>query len=231
MAGLPTSMDVFAQAQGTRNEGKEECHWCASKCQRLWTHDDPQPASFTRSSQAALRPGNAFVCVGCHLWRRRRVTVPFFGSGEYKDGKSMMDYSCVVTGKGAWAVRHPNDNEALYRFLLSPPTKFVLSLIDRDRSKVNLLQLAPVNWLEEVRADTELVFLLNGVRYHYSVYELEEALRSGVSGRLPGAQALVNLLGPFAVARESDEEREQKRQRGRPKKDDPGVPHANRKVS
>lgn len=228
---MTSSMDLFAASQGVSNQGPLECHWCASKCARTWTHDDPGPATFKKTPYVAKRPGNAFVCVGCYLWRRKRVTVPFFGSTEYKDGRCFMDYSVVITDRGAWAVRVPDDADALYKLLLSPPLTFCLSLIEKDRAKTNLLQLAPVNEVKEVRGDTELSFLLNGTPFKYSVYELEETLRNGPAGRSPGARALEQLLGPYTVVREGDDAKDDKKQKGRPKKEEPGVPQANRKVS
>ena len=209
---------LYAASQGTRCEGKYECHWCGSPCDDLHRHDDPPPVPFVKYKSTAKRPNANWVCRGCALFRRKRVTVPYM-SGGYSDGKSAADYSWWVTPQGAYAVLQEH-HAALYDHLLAPPLHFCLAL--RQKEKV-LLHLAAVNELSEIKATTPLAFTLDNKAMEYTVYELEEALRQGTQGRIPGARALVEALGPFDLAA--------KRERGRPRKEEEPLERSRRVVA
>lgn len=204
--------ELYATSQGHSCSGKEECHWCSAPCGRLDPHDDGLPTlAQYRPRTLAKRPGNAYVCRGCWLWRRQRTTV-FFLSKGFRDGRCAMDHSWWITGEEAWAVRAPEDARALYEHLLEPPLLFCLALADGER---NHLQQAVVNDLDEVRADTPLRFTLNGIVHEYTVYELEDALRSNdPAGRRPGVGALMRLFGGHALP-----PRDERKKPGRPRQD------------
>lgn len=210
-----TASDFFALVNTTLNKGSLECHYCASACENRWVHDDPPALPFHRNSSRAKRPNNAYVCAGCWLYRLQRVTVCFLGGG-LRDRQTLSDFSWVIIPEGVWVVT-PEGHEKLYQLLLKPPLRFCLSLISREPS--NLIQNAVVNDEKEIRADTVLKFTLDGVEMSYTVYELEEGIRHGGDGKMPGVRALLDYLGP----RESDEEDDDMpvaRRPGRPFRED-----------
>ncbi len=203
--------ELFATSQGCKCDGEFECHWCGGRCTRKWIHDDAPPIPFVRSITTAIRPGNAFVCTGCWLYRRPRVTVQHL-DGTQKDGQSLTKHSWWITPKDAWIIEK-EDHEKLYSYLLSPPSIFSLSLLSTGKV-ANLIQLAVVNRNDLMLADTLLYFTLDNIRHSYTVYELEEGLRHGLNGKMPGVRALIEKLGSFLLP--SIEE--VKRERGRPLK-------------
>lgn len=201
---------VYARSQGTVCTGDCECHWCGSKCGRQWIHDDPPRLVGQRPNGYSKIPNSPFICAGCWLFRRKRITVPFLHGG-YKDSQSPRDYSWLITPDGAWAIIKDSFAK-LYEKLISPPPIFCLSLLDGKIE--NRLQLAFVNQNEQVRADSSFDFTINNIKHTYSIYELEEALKSGDSGGVePGVRALITLLGPTKLMAFQSEE---KKGRGRP---------------
>ena len=189
-----TAGELYALSQGEKCEGPDECHWCAAPCERKWPHDDPPPLIGFQRKSFARRPGNGFVCAGCRLWRRQRITIEFLGGG-LKDIQTPENWSWLVTGGRARALRpkDPADREALYEKLLSPPGKFFLAL---RASLPVTLQLAEVNQLEDgAEAGTPLKFTLDNKPLTYTVYELEHALKNGPEGTEPGVRLLVETFG------------------------------------
>lgn len=193
-----TASDLYALSQGTSNIGPEECHWCASNCKRIWFHDDAPPVPFIRSKSMAMRTNNPYICTGCWLFRRKRITVTELG-GKWKDGQQPICHSWWITDKGAWVV-NPKDPESIYPLLLKPPNRFVLAILDGVAA--NHLQLMQVNDIAEIRAETPLRFTVNNIPHTYTVYELQEALEGagegkqiGDGGKQPGVGALIRLLG------------------------------------
>lgn len=213
-----TASELFAIANGGRNEGKDECHWCVQPCPQLWRHDDDPVVPFQRTSTYARRPSSHWVCFGCWRFRWKRVTVPFLGGG-FKDGQCAEGHSLWVTEQGVWVVRlkEKEDREALYRQLLQPPLRWCLMLLE-GAGQVNRLHLAVANdHVHGVRADTALDFTVNNIRHSYTPYDLEEALRHGADGKSPGVQALVRLLGEYAIPPREGARPEGKMPVGRPK--------------
>lgn len=214
---MTQASELYAMTQGAVLCGPDECHWCGSPCQRLLAHDESPPLPGVRRTGGARRPGNTFVCLGCWLWRRKRITIRFLRGlkGDYKDGQCPLWHSWLVTDAGAWALR-PEDRPRLWEVLLKPPLRFVLGLLD-EVGETSCIHLMKVNDVQEVKADTPLTFTVNNVPYVYTVYELEEAILQGPEGREPGAQALLRLLGgPPEDLRSKDEP--EKRGPGRPLK-------------
>ncbi len=210
--------ELYALSHGKLCKGPTECHWCGAACERLWPHDDPPPVPFIRSHSTAKRPGNAYICVGCWTWRRRRVTVPFLTNCEYVDLAAAPDYAWWVTEEGAFALRAA-DYATIAKLLVRPPLRFCLALLDGDGA-VNHLQLMLANDVREIKGDTPLEFTVNGVPHTYSVYELEEALKgTDTTGMTAGTRFLAARLAPHVPAPTKDDP---DRGRGRP----PAMPDA-----
>jgi hypothetical protein len=199
-----TASDLYALSQGVSNQGNSECHWCGSKCEQKWVHDDPPAIVGTRSTSYARRPANAYICQGCWLFRRTRITIPFI-NGDYQDGKAPKNFSWWITDTDAKAIP-PIECPKLYDQLLKPPLRFVLALLIPDpaisgflkvpHSIGNVIQLCEVNNLKEIKAETPLKFTVNNIVHSYSIYELEEAIRNTEeNGYAPGVRALIHLLG------------------------------------
>jgi hypothetical protein len=204
--------DLYALSQSTINLGDDECHWCGAPCKRLDPHDDAPQLPGQPRTHFALRPGNGYVCRGCWFFRRQRITVPYFGTDKYKDGQAPKNHSWYITPQGAWAVprkeeRTPEDAVRLYKLLLKPPRRFVLMLTDAGTD--NLLQFARANDLDgEVLADTPYTITVNNRPLPLTVYELEQALHTGVvGGKEPAVAALAARYGlPMAWRRDEIEE-------------------------
>lgn len=220
MAENMTGPWLYALSQNSNCEGPDFCHWCGAPCERLWTHDDPPPIPFQKNIWLAKRPGNQFICKGCWLFRRKRITINNL-DGTWRDYQSPILHSWWVTEDGSWTINSLTDKTKLYEKLLHPPLKFCLSLLVTQTK--NLLQLTPVNDVHRIIADTPLTFSVDNNSMIYSVYELEYALRTeDYTGLEPGVQVLIRLLGPYLLPKEE----EKKRGRGRPiggKLEDPNL--------
>jgi len=213
-----TAPQLYARSQGERCEGSSECYWCGSPCPKLWAHGQPPPQPFVRFDRSKTkRPENAHICKGCWLLRRPRITVNFLSAGKegksFKDVECLLNWSVLITGTGAWAIRLKEDNGELLETLLQPPLQFCLSLVTGKEK--NHVQMAPVNDHEEIRADTPLAFNVDGIGYTYCTHELEQALLRGPQdGMLPGVRRLFDLLGPYTMKPEGVEKRKAGRPRG-----------------
>lgn len=222
MSHYLTGAELFAISQGHECKGVQECHWCGSPCENRWRHDDPLPIPFVRTVSVALRPGSLWICQGCWLWRRQRVTVQRL-DGSWQDGQSASKHSWWVTEGAAWVLTKSNKDgtrepikealSPLWEQILSPPSKFFLSLL--DGVGVNHVSLVVVNHIPELKATTPLSFTINNVKHTYTIYELEEASRNQeTNGLEPGVQALIRLLGMPPVSFTPHPE---KRTSGRPR--------------
>lgn len=197
--------ELYAISQNAKCEGKEECHWCSAPCQQTWIHDDPLPIMGFKSISNAKRPANHFICAGCWLFRRQRLTVQFMDNG-FLDRQCPLDHSWIINST-AKAIR-PANYSSLYDLLLKPPQKFVLSFItswpansgqtDHVKGISNHLHIAIANDLaKEIKADTTLFFTINNIAHNYTIYDLNESLKNEEAGRSPGVAALMRLLGPI----------------------------------
>lgn len=185
--------ELYAISQGSKCDGFQSCHWCAAPCDRKWQHDDPPPEPFFRGPRLpAKRPASAYICSGCRLFRRPLLTANYL-SGGLKDRQCPLNLSLWITPEGAWALR-AEDNDALHRVLLKPPLRFALILRDGLDAPTNHLQLASANDHKAIQADTLLHFTINNIPHSYTVYELENVERNGVSGCEPGVGALARIL-------------------------------------
>ena len=203
---VPASV-LYARSQGMECEGSFRCYWCGAPCRQTWRHED-RPAQLGVRRLGVAVPGSPFICCGCWLFRRSRITIPFLGGG-YKDGQAPARWGWWITGEGAWAVG-PDDAGALYDRLLKPPLCFALLLL-RGPGLV-ALHAGVGNLTPEVMLDTPLEFTVANAAYRYSIYELSEALRYGANGKEPGVRVLIELLGQYQLPRDMRDGRK----RGRP---------------
>lgn len=194
-----TASCLLALANGVKNEGPTECHWCGSPCQRFLTHDDLPYSPFIPHTRPAKSPGSSYICLGCWLWGRKRVTVNHFSGGGFTDGQAAIRHSWIITERAAWVIRKPDDYPALYDFLIQPSGSFALTLTTNGNSPRpdNFLQLVPANDLAKINNDTLIKFNFNNTTYDYCIYELREAILDGdATGKRPGIGVLFGLWQP-----------------------------------
>ena len=209
-----TAAELYAHSQGYIHEGPDTCHFCGSACKRLVPHDDVRPVTGYRTITTAKYPANVYMCVGCWLWKRRRLTA-FFLDGNLKDGQSPQHHSWWIEPMSCKAIKMPDCRQHLIDRLIKPPKQFAISLI--RVLPANPLHLCPVNNNESIRADTDLLFAVDGKEFSYTVYELEVALKEGPEGTENGVQELCRILDIRKPEVEEWEiEDEEKRGRGRP---------------
>lgn len=209
---LQTASDLFCLSQGAINwstkaiedarkkqsNAIDRCHWCGSPCERTHFHDDPPIMPFSKQPKSKAKcPSNAYICHGCYLWGRKRVTVNFL-DGSFKDVQCAMNHSWIITKNDAKAI---NDESRLklYPFLLKPDNSFVLCLLEKGTKEQNQLFLSILNDIAEIKGDTVLKFTLNNIPHTYTIYDLESALRNAEVGQSPGVRALINFCGPFTL--------------------------------
>lgn len=220
MSTLPTvcsAPHLYALSLGEDCEGPHECHWCSAPCKTTWEHDDPYPIPFLRGTLFAKRPANGYICRGCWLLRRKRITLDLLGGG-YRDGQSPMQHSLWLQRNANYII-DDKKRTPLYSKLIDPPRCFCLSLIENGH-KENLVHTGIVNDLMEIKATTPLIFTHNTIPYTYTVYELEQAIQHGGEGKLPGVQLLLRYIGPVAVPKVELDERKGKKGKGRPELQD-----------
>lgn len=139
-----------------------------------------------------------------------RITVRFLDN-TFKDRQSPQNHSWWITMRESKVIGK-YDFETLYGLLLSPPNTFSLSLVS-DTNVPNLIQLQQLNRHDKILADTTLSFTIDNTPHTYTVYELEEGLKHGAEGKMPGVQALIRHLGAYQIQMD-------KRGKGRPKVED-----------
>jgi hypothetical protein len=188
-----TASDIFAISQNSANLGRFKCHWCGTKCDDSFRHDDPPPIPFQVNKSLAKCFGEHWICHGCWLWRRLRVTVTFIDN-TYKDSQCAQNHSWWITDKESKAINQ-SCKSLLPNLLLNPPNKFVLSLLD-DTKIQNLLHLSVSNDISVIEANTPLRFTINNVVSEYTVYDLKTALEDEEASRSPGVRLLLNWIGP-----------------------------------
>ena len=198
--------ELYATINGQVPHGAFECYYCGSKCSTfLKVPREDLPIPCVKKPKFALRPGSKFLCIGCWLWKRGRITIPFL-SGGWKDIQCPINHSWWMTKTEAFAIRRDNreDCQALYEKLLDPPRCFMLSVVTDTLGTppINRLQFAVVNEIEgEMTAETVLTFTIDHLKLTYTPYELEMALDNPkeLEGKSPGVRALLELLGDYTM--------------------------------
>jgi hypothetical protein len=209
-----TAPELYAISQGRRCKGPHRCHWCASPCESGVAADDPVHP-FVRRAVFAACPSEPWQCVGCTLFKMRRVTVLHLDGG-FTDRQCPEEHSWLITREGAHALdfRDPESVETLRTTLLRPPCEFVLTL--RAGAGKNFLHLAKANVNAEVKADTRLAYTVDGTTFFYTPHQLAAASKDPekAQGFEAGALDLTGRLGPWASR--PAEATPPKRGRGRP---------------
>ena len=230
-----TASQLYARHCGVTCEGKRRCHWCGSPCKELFPHDDlPLHPGFARNPHKAKVLSEPFICSGCWLWRRPRITTTNL-RGQYKDIQNPQKLSWLFTPHEALTVG-TEDFPLLLKFLLRPATPFALLLLDGNGGP-NHLHLASVNEHLTVEAATPLAFTLNNNPLTYTVYELEEVLKAGDdAGIEPGTRELFRILRdaaggltlPESVVPPASKPEDENVKRGRGRPRGPAEPADNR---
>jgi len=188
--------ELYALSQNTSCQGNEKCHWCLGPCNQFWKHDDFTFLPFSKSPQLPKYPGGPWMCAGCWYWRRKSLTINWFGGGQ-QDKQEPKDHSWIIVENNAWGLKQETSQNVI-NWLLKPVLPFCLSIVTNNKIP-NLIHLAVANDKQDLKADTPLHFTVDHILHSYTVYELEEALkRKELDGKAPGVRALINLYGPPA---------------------------------
>jgi hypothetical protein len=192
-----TATQLYASALGITLKGDLECYWCGAPCLRNHPHNEPRPYIGQKKDPTVKRPANGFICESCHKFAFPNTTVQFISSG-LQDRQDPKHHSWWMTEKEIRGIRG-DDFQSLYELLLKPPIPFSLSLLNRKAEPlaVNKIRCMVVNDPLTILGDTELQFTINNALYHYSVYELELAIKQGPTGKEAGVRMLCELLGPY----------------------------------
>lgn len=188
--------ELFCLSQGSAciGTGRWKCHWCGADCLNEFVHDDLPPIPFMRSTSTALCPFETYICYGCRLWRRPRVTISFLAGG-FKDGQTAKNHSWWITESHAWALKDKLDYDEVFKLLIKPPKKFILALKEEGKTDT-LLQLTKANDPGGIIAETPLYFTLNNIPHSYTIYELIESIRNNDPEPYgAGVRVLWNFLG------------------------------------
>ena len=214
--------ELFARAHGKQCHGAEQCHWCGSPCDQLHHHDNrdtlgpvirnANPRMDLLPNTTAKNINSKWICQGCYLFRRPRMTV-FFNDGGYMDSQAPTRHSWLLTDSDAKAVK-PGD-VGIYDTLLNPPKVFALMLLsppekNQPQRNEHHIHLAPVNETNWKKSDSELRFTLDSQEYIYTTGELLALLSDGKpSGKSGGVRLLVEHFGTTSKYRKTT--------KGRPK--------------
>lgn len=194
--GLSASA-IYAINQGHECTGDEECHFCATPCTQYYKHGEYVPPLRGRPVGTPgiprARPSSPYVCAGCWLWKRPRVSAHYL-SGFLKDGITPKSRDWLITPTECRAIG-PDCGPSLWKRLFKPPLQFFLCLSTREGSTDNRLQSCKANCNERIKADTTFFYTLHNVVMTYTIYELEQAGKVGTQGREGGVRELINLLG------------------------------------
>src|SRR3990167_4621660 len=184
--------ELYAASEGKRCEGKRECHWCGSACDEKWLHDEPPLLIGVRRSFLVARPGSPWICAGCWLWRRQRITVRFLDD-TIRDNQSPPKHSWFISSRNSLAFT-PNHHSILFNLITTPPAHFVL-IIRTPGSAIDVtLQTAIVNETNNLTINTPLWFTLDNIRHQFSLYELDDAIRRDSTGKEPGVRVLATMF-------------------------------------
>jgi len=183
---------------------REKCHWCGNPCEAINKHDETPPPMGVRTPRSSARhPAGSYICQGCWLWRRTSVTLSYLDKKSWEDRQSPQNHGWWIQETEAHAVRLPNktraisnDIQPLYEKLTHPPTQEAFCLTMVTSGYISNLHQAKVNYTSSgYTTSSPIHFTLNNVEHTYTVYELQEALRTGKNGKEPGVRVLLETLG------------------------------------
>ncbi len=198
MTPVTLASDLFAVSQSAVNAGNERCYYCGGKGPQSYRHFEPPVFIGSKNPAGICCPSNHWMCIGCWMWRRKKNTIQFLTEG-LKDSQCAMNHSWFVTREAARVIRVSEDTPLIYEKLLHPPLTFFLALLEGEKN-LNQLHLCKLNNHPNIQADTVITFTVNNVPHTYTIYELEEALKSeDPGGKQPGVQVLIRLFGPHAL--------------------------------
>ena len=205
---MTTVSELYALSQGSKCVGDQQCHWCGGACNRDRIHNDMDPIPFHKTITTAKIRSSPYCCTGCWLWRLRSRTIVYLPTLDpnppLKDRQTAKNHSWWITKEGAWVIPQPfipPNPEPIYSLLLKPPNPFALLLRKGDVD--NQIQLGIVNNGPGVLADTPIQFTFDNVLHSYTVYELEQTLKTGESsGKSAGVRILLETFGPYTLPEE-----------------------------
>lgn len=183
--------ELYAISEGKKCEGKRECHWCGSACGENWLHDEPPLLIGVKRSFMVARPNNPWICTGCRLWRRPRITVRFL-DGIIRDNQSPATHNWLITDTGAKTFNNSH-HSVLYRFLTDAPPRFAL-ILHSPGGIAAAIQMAVVNETKDITVNTPLWFTLDNIKHQFTLYELEDALKRSATGKEPGVRVLAAMF-------------------------------------
>ena len=173
------------------------------------------PRVILRNKIDAARPSSPWICEGCYLFRRASTSVFDFEGRWVKDRQTPRKWPWLLTETEAVTVLDSN-REAFQSFLLAPPTRFCLMLLDGPEQFVRL-HAGIVND-REILEGTTLQFTVNNVPHIWTVATLKHAILNGQEGVEGGVRFLLDKFGPWKTDRP-----EGKRGRGKWKVEDAKV--------
>lgn len=186
-----TASELYAISNGMKCEGQRECHWCGAACSQKFLHDEPRPIIGLKRSFIAARPSSPWICVGCWLWRRQRITVSFLDD-TLRDSQSPTKHNWLITDSASKTFDHSH-REHLYRFLTKAPPRFAL-IFRSVGSADTAIQMAVVNETKDITVNTPLWFTLDNIKHQFTFYELEDALKRSATGKEPGVRVLAAMF-------------------------------------
>ena len=136
--------------------------------------------------------------------QRKKFPEILIDGTSWKDKQTPKTHSWWITSGECLAIRERTeaasghlDQHALYQRLMHPPEKapFTLALITSGYA--NYPHRMVINASSSGHTEgTMLAFTYNGVKHHYSIYELKSALLDGDgNGKEPGVRILLDSLG------------------------------------
>lgn len=197
-----TASELYAISEGKKCEGKRECHWCGAACEEKWLHDEPPLIIGVRRAFTVARPNNPWICAGCWLWRRPRITVRFLDD-TFRDCQSPSKHNWLITSTASKTFDHSH-HSVLYHFLTTAPPRFTLALRTSGSGTDVALHTAIVNETKDLTVNTPLFFTLDNIKHQFTLYELDEALRREATGKEPGVRVLAKMFDGL-VTKAADE--------------------------
>lgn len=185
--------ELYAISEGKKCEGKRECHWCGAACEEKWLHDEPPPLIGVRRSAMVARPNNPWICTGCWLWRRQRITINLL-DGTQRDVQTPAKHCWLISDKTSLAFYAADHRQILFKLLTVPVAPFSLILRTPGNGVDVHIQMAVVNEMNNPTINTPMFFTLDNIKHQFTLYELDEALKHTDTGKEPGVRVLAKIF-------------------------------------